>query len=311
MANYDYTDSKTLEYATKFIVKGVLYVDNYEGNYEGNVGDSEIADQEHLPFNQFEWLKNEKRIPKQEDIYPASCAAVIEAEIDSEDLLQGQSLEYRHYAIDDAEEPAFEKYILLKTDGQKVDMHVEDYNQPAQPIKEVLADFLSNTEDTKALRDSVVQYVTPHVNNVQWKSLANQLLSPDDLQVFIENTTDMVKTHLCESIKTANLMAVGGQEVNSEKAYPVQSPAVKYQEIESLKHLAKANEAAEAYLRNTPFDVDERQLQKMYTEAKKEATKAFIAFDKCPEFRPELKALLGKSLDPADIDKERNTGRSR
>jgi hypothetical protein len=118
------------------------------------------------------------------------------------------------------------------------------------------------------------------------------------------------KVNFGRDIITAHTMAVGGQIANSNKVYPEQSPPTKYNEIEALKHLEKAREAAGTFV-EVSLEGYGHTVQKFYTEAKKEAVKAFTALEKCPDFRPEVQKLLGKTLDPQDISKARDAGRSR
>ena len=83
-------------------------------------------------------------------------------------------------------------------------------------------------------------------------------------------------------------------------AIPKQKPTTTA-EIEAVKQVQKAYEATMAVADLLEAGKEDEAL-KQYTIARKEATKAFHALAKCPEYRPEAREALGKALKPHERD---------
>lgn len=119
-----------------------------------------------------------------------------------------------------------------------------------------------------------------------------------------------------EYIVDAYTVAVGGTlrrdhaAVVKSKTVPKQSEPTKYNEIAALKHLAKAQELAVNFI-ELSHEGNTQSANKYYRDTQKEAVKAFVALEKCPEFRPQALKILGEALDPSEIAKERDAGRGR
>jgi hypothetical protein len=83
-------------------------------------------------------------------------------------------------------------------------------------------------------------------------------------------------------------------------AVPKQKPNTTA-ELEAVKQVQKAYEATMAVADLLEAGKEDEAL-KQYTVARKEATKAFHALTKCPEYRPEAREALGKALKPHERD---------
>lgn len=93
----------------------------------------------------------------------------------------------------------------------------------------------------------------------------------------------------------------------AEEGVPVPTIAVAKQkpsntaEIEAVKQVQKAYEATMAVVDLLEAGKEDEAL-KQYVIARKEATKAFHALEKCPEYIPEAREALGKALKPHERD---------
>jgi hypothetical protein len=220
----------------------------------------------------------------------------------------------------------------LKAETQVALQHLtEAYNLTASGLPEAHSLAVQHVEAAKNLLEDGFTAKGPAANHISY-SITAMLAKEDSAYVCFRTLSDVdgkvspligtkptmneVRDFVAQVVKGYSQVfddpTAGGKL--AEEGIPVPAIAVPKQkptntaEIEAVKQVQKAYEATMAVADLLEAGKDDEAL-KQYVIARKEATKAFHALEKCPEYRPEAREALGKALKPHERDIEPDGGR--
>ncbi|MBU2853006.1 hypothetical protein [Acidithiobacillus ferriphilus] len=198
------------------------------------------------------------------------------------------------YNFSASEHPDAHSYAVQRVDSARLlleDNFAKKCGPAANKISETITAIISKPANVAVLQESrepfspVAPLSKPTPNKEEMRDFVAQVVKAYS-QVFDDPTA-------------------GGKAVDDGVAVPAiaipkQKPTTTA-EIEAVKQVQKAYEATMAVADLLEAGKEDEAL-KQYTIARKEATKAFHALAKCPEYRPEAREALGKALKPHERD---------